>query len=187
MDIKSVKEGLRRLFLGRVSVKALPLWSDREDFSVRSAKRTVQVLRLRPPVSVAKAHFTAWNRGTAKGHRLELFISPPKAKGRSLALDCKVFGRKGFNRKVKVSRYIKRISSLPQMRPNLVSYVDKEKKKGIMALFYPVIEECVIKSALEKESGSLYVWYNPSCNGPPKVLCLVPDPGKRPPLAWRWL
>ncbi|SMG29716.1 hypothetical protein [Dethiosulfovibrio salsuginis] len=189
MDIRSVKEGLKRLFLGRVSVKALTLSMESKDnLEINSLRRSVDVHRLRSSVSVAKANFASWNQGVAKGHRLELFISPPKAKGRCLSLSCKVLGRKEPKRRVKVSRYIKRISSLPQMRQNLASYIsDKEKKKGVLALFYPVIEECVVKSALEKESGSLYVWYNPSCNGPPKVLCLVPEPGKRPPLGWRWL
>ncbi len=187
----SIREGIKRFFLGRVSVRGIgiPL-VDRQDLEILSHRRFTEVFKLRPDVSVAEARFATWNSGLAKGHRLDLFISPPKAKGNSLLLDFKahVSGGKVVSTKVKTRNGIKSISSLPQRRLNLASYTsDKKRRKEILALFYPVIKECVVKSALEKESGWLYVWYNPSCYGSPHMLCLVPDPGKRPPLAWRWL
>lgn len=187
----SIRNTLKRFFLGRVSVRKVQIPEvSRGDLPVLSHRRGAEVFRLRSDVSVAEARFANWNRGLAKGHRLDLFISPPKAKGSALFLDFKadVSGGRTLTKKVRSHDGIKSMSSLPQRRRNLASYIsDSKRKKEIMALFYPIIKECVVKSALEKESGWLYVWYNPSCYGPPHMLCLVPDPGKRPPLAWRWL
>lgn len=187
----SIKDSIKRFFLGRVSVKKIHIpIAEGRDLSILSHRKMTEVFRLRSDVSVANARFATWNRGLTKGHRFDLFICPPKAKGSTLFLDFKasVSGGRIMTTKIRPHEGIKSISSLPQRRHNLASYIsDKKRKKEIMALFYPVIKECVIKSALEKESGWLYVWYNPSCYGSPHMLCLVPDPGKRPPLAWRWL
>lgn len=187
----SIKESIKRFFLGKVSVKGIEIpMVERKSLEIFSHRRSTEVFKLRADVSVAEARFATWNSGLAKGHRFDLFISPPKAKGSSLLLDFKaqVSGGKVVSTKVQPQNGIKSISSLPQRRRNLASYTsDKKRRKEILALFYPVIKECVVKSALEKESGWLYVWYNPSCYGSPHMLCLVPDPGKRPPLAWRWL
>lgn len=187
----SIREKIKRFFLGKVSVKSLPVFmSGRSSLGVYSCSRRVPVSSLQTKVTVAKARFATWKKEVAKGHKFDLFISPPKAKGFSLSLDfrSKVSGGSVDSVKVKAHGDLKRVSALPQKRPNLSAYIsDKKRKKEVLALFYPLIKECVVKSALEKESGALYVWYNPSCYGSPRVLCLVPDPGKRPPLAWKWL
>ena len=128
----SIREGIKRFFLGRVSVKGIriPL-VDRQNMGILSHRRMTEIFKLRPDVSVAEARFATWNNGLAKGHRLDLFISPPKAKGSPLFLDFKaqVSGGKIVSTKIRPQNGIKSVLPLPQRRRNLASYISDKKRK----------------------------------------------------------
>lgn len=194
MSFSSIKEGLRRFFLGKVVISGLsfPAGIGSHPVIVRSSRREVPVFSVRSSVKVAEARCARWNGMKVEGQVFDLFISPPSAKNGLPSMggnvSVKTKGALFSIASTGTTNGLSLMSRLPQTRRNMVSSItDKTRHRDVIALFYPVIKECVVKSALEKESGSLYVWYNPSCQGSPHILCLVSDPGKRPPLSWKWL
>lgn len=194
MAFSSIKEGLKRFFWGKVLVSgfAFPLETGARPLAVCSSRREISVFPVRSAVRVAEARCAEWNGMKARGRVLDLFISPPKIEGGPVGIGGsrppQARGALFSKARSTVRDGEALISRLPQVRRNMASsWSDKTGQKNVIALFYPVIKEGVVKSALEKESGSLYVWYNPSCQGASHILCLVSDPGKRPPLSWKWL
>jgi hypothetical protein len=77
----------------------------------------------------------------------------------------KVFGSRMKNQHtLKVHNGLKQMVELPQERTNRLKWqsLRPPKKPGevILAWYGPLIEDAVIKLALEKARGTLLVWYN---------------------------
>ncbi|MCF4150644.1 hypothetical protein L2W58_02405 [Dethiosulfovibrio sp. F2B] len=190
MDFDSVKNGLRRLFLSRVSIHKAILSEGSRRVAVSSATRSVDVHPLRSPVKLTVSRCAQWRGLRAKGKKLDLFISPPKARGgkTSLSFDVSVETISLRSDRAETRNGLAVIARMPLIRRNRVHWLRGDRRKDLMAVYYPIIKDSLLKSALEKESGDLYIWYNSSCQGrSSRMLCLVSDPGKRPPLAWKWI
>lgn len=188
VDFADIKEKARRFFLGRTGVYTIS--AGVKKLNVNSVKRTVSTSPVRTEVSVLDSHIVNWSREPAKGQRLDLFISSPQVRGGILPFFEMIKPGKLplLSRQVQVHEAKEDMLKIPQTRSNRAATLpDKFKKKGIIAFFYPLIQDCVVKSVLEKESGTLHVWYNQNCRKKRgQVLCLVSDVGKSPPLSWRW-
>jgi hypothetical protein len=190
MDLDSVKSGLKRLFLSRVSIHRAVLPEGPRRVAVSSADRSVEVHPLRSPVKLTVSRCAQWRGLRAKGKKLDLFISPPKARGgkTSLSFDVSVGTIDLRIERTEARSGLAVIARMPSSRRNRVHWLRGDRRKDLIAVYYPIIKDCLVKSVLEKESGDLYIWYNSSCQGSSsQMLCLVSDPGKRPPLAWKWI
>ncbi|HPR90127.1 MAG TPA: hypothetical protein PLD93_01700 [Synergistaceae bacterium] len=62
-------------------------------------------------------------------------------------------------------------------------------KKGevLLALYCPILEDGVLKSVLNKERGTLLVWYNPRRAWKARSLFLVRDFSSGGSLEWKWI
>ncbi len=190
MDLHSLREKLRRLFWGRIRVHRLVPGHDRDNLVVIYALRKAQVHSLRSPVTVDASRCLQWKRMLPQGQRFDLFISPPPTQGGRMTLSIQTQVTQGLSLSshVSVRDDLKKIMIFPQRRVNRIPFLKDRRPKDIMALYYPIVKECLSRTTLEKESGALFIWYNPSCRErSSRILCLVPDPGKRPPLMWKWL
>jgi hypothetical protein len=66
----------------------------------------------------------------------------------------------------------------------------KPKKEGemILAWFGPIIEEAVVRLTLNKQYGTLLIWYNPtSRHFEPKGVYLCRRLGVHETFEWRWM
>jgi hypothetical protein len=93
--------------------------------------------------------------------------------------------------KTKVHADVKRVAVLPQERLNRLQWQTvKPKKEGemILAWFGPIVEEAIVKLTLNKQQGTLLIWYNPqSRRFDSKGLYLYKRLGIQGKLEWRWM
>jgi hypothetical protein len=93
--------------------------------------------------------------------------------------------------KTRVRDGAKRAAVLPQERANRLQWqAVKPKKEGemVLAWFGPIIEEAVVKLALNKQYGTLLIWYNPtSRHFEPKGVYLCRRLGVHGDFEWRWM
>jgi hypothetical protein len=93
--------------------------------------------------------------------------------------------------KSKVREGMKRVAVLPQERTNRLQWQPvRPKKEGemILAWYGPVIEEAVVKLTLNKQQGTLLIWYNPqSRRFDPKGIYLYRRLGIHGEFQWRWM
>ena len=59
---------------------------------------------------------------------------------------------------------LKRMLALPQERANRIRWLDRRSREpgeAVLAWYAPIVEDAVIKLALNKGRGTLLIWYNP--------------------------
>jgi hypothetical protein len=85
----------------------------------------------------------------------------------------------------------KRMTILPQERTSRLQWQRiRPKKEGevILAWFGPIIEEAIVKLTLNKQQGTLLIWYNPqSRHFNASGLYLYRHMGRNENLEWRWV
>lgn len=190
------KEGIREYFsrhlLGRLKVFSLPL--DGREVNVMSHKREVEV------------------RGHAARERI---VSSRKFIIEKIICASSVINVKNFESSVKggkVAKYasgeinVKKIKlkfaarpqkwtkeflSLPQERHNRLKFLAEKNRKNApgelnLAYFYPIIEDNIVKLVLNKQDGTLFIWYNPNARSfVPKGLYMVKHMGEKE-IGWKW-
>ena len=93
---------------------------------------------------------------------------------------------------VKLRRWHKEFTLLPQERRNRLSFIPKNERNFNenelnLAYFQPIIHDNVAKLVLNKQNGSLLIWYNSiSRNSSPKGLYMYKHYGDKD-VDWRWV
>ena len=93
---------------------------------------------------------------------------------------------------VKLCRWHKEFSLLPQERRNRLSFIHKNERiinenELNLAYFQPIMHDNVAKLVLNKQNGSLLIWYNSiSKNSSPKGLYMYKHFGDKD-VDWRWV
>ena len=86
--------------------------------------------------------------------------------------------------------HLKRASLIPQEKENRLSWLkERPKRPGeiILAWFGPIIEDALVKLALNKQRGTLLIWYNPhSRRFNPRGLYLYRRLGLKEKPGWQW-
>lgn len=100
--------------------------------------------------------------------------------------------RHSFNKKPDITRMTKNFQALPQERENILKTMKNrpETAKGevILACFGPIVEGSVLKLALNKQRGTLLVWYKSSSRQlKAKYVYLVRRFGAGEKPEWRWV
>jgi hypothetical protein len=204
VDLDRLREGFARLFLGRVNVRShLPARGGAEP---KSLKRTVAVLPLRPPRRVlGTVLYGASMESKISGSTLPLPETTGRASPQKVSLSVRspdVFGwrSEAFARKplgritplgVLAKKGLKKAAGLPQERENRLffargSFPSREGEIPL-AFFFPVIRDGVAKSILNKEKGTLLLWYNSYSRAfSSRGLLLVRLLRQGGGLEWRW-
>ena len=94
-------------------------------------------------------------------------------------------------RKPKTWTMLKQVQALPQERANILRYMKKKPELSgggvILACYGPVVEGAVLKLALNKQRGTLLVWYKPGSRQlKARNVYLVRRLGLGEKPEWRW-
>jgi hypothetical protein len=160
--------------------------------------RTVDIIQMRTEPRVSAALFARWKHSRAKSAGSLLggtFMNGLKVKSVKMDFTLKrgiTKYRFNIKRRAAARNAMRRISRLPFVLKNRINFLKKQlkfEKATLLALFYPVFQEKVTKSALDKGSGNLFIWYdnNRVKSGEKYHLLLLRVFGGEEPLKWVWL
>lgn len=186
------------MFFGRIVVRE---WSElhrTEAPEVRTHFRDISVRLLRTTPRVGAALFVKW-RGSAA-------VSAGSLMGEEPLKDFRVYSVYPFGAAaVRVNRCklnikaravarasLGRMKKMPMTRRNRLNFLKKPprfEKASLLALYSPIYQEKVLKSALDKTSGNLLFWYDYDRvkAGERSYLLLLRVFGEDEPLKWVWL
>jgi hypothetical protein len=186
-------EKLARLFAGRVPVHSLRL--PERHLPVLSSRSDVPLHRLclTPPIKAAR--FLAWKRLPARTTALGPLRYEAACQGVPLMAGVSVSKAETLLTAAPSCHRIlsSRLVSLPQSRTNRLRYLaERWKPEGasVLALFSPIIKDSLLRSALDKQTGSLLCWMNPAPGkGDPFFLLLLSKGGQggQRTMEWVWL
>jgi len=204
---EDIRTYLARLFLGKAKVRSLR--PQGKEVVLRTVGRVVETHPLRPPERVlgsalygsamdvlvkgsciSKAVHEAV-KGNIRGGTFS-FDGRLAVKGEKVVRDRRVFLHSLGGFTVRCIGAVGRITPLPiEVRNRLPWFRGRSNslKKGevLLALYSPILEEGLLKSVLNKERGTLLVWYNPRRAWKARSLFLVRNFSSGGSLEWKWI
>jgi len=191
LSLAEIREYFSRHFLGRVRVKrcdpSLPLPE------CHLLRRTVETHPIRTRMRILSAELfsiggmSCSHRGfrfssqlvRVRGSRITRYVPQEIVVGRVSPLS------------VRVLSDLRRAVRLPQERDNRLQWQRSRPRapgEMILAWYGPIVEGAVAKLALNKQRGTLLIWYNPqSRHFNPRGLYLYRRLGKNEKPEWRWV
>jgi hypothetical protein len=188
---QDLKDYFCRHFLGRVEVKRFSLAI--APSHVLSLKRTVETHPIRTQMKVSGSALLVYKNIACSSRGFRFAAQLIKTKGAKIRRYARgeMRVRTLPKLKLKVREGMKRAAILPQERTNRLQWqLVRPKKEGemILAWYGPVIEEAVVKLTLNKQQGTLLIWYNPqSRRFDPKGIYLYRRLGIHGNFEWRWM
>ncbi|QTX31638.1 hypothetical protein KAR29_09755 [Aminithiophilus ramosus] len=186
----ALAEKLARLFVGRLPVRRLEV-SPREPV-VTSSRRVPSIARLCLVPQVHGARCLDWGRLPVRTTAMGPLRYEVTCHGGPL-LRQDVSPRRAFSVMEIACRRVdaRRLVSIPQERSNRIRFLgDRWKPEGAsaLALFSPIIKDSLFKSVLDKQTGSLLCWVNPSSRAmePFFLVLLRRRNEKGQSLEWLW-
>jgi hypothetical protein len=190
---EDIRKYFSRYFLGRIPVHSYCFNEHKIDIlklrrNIKAYKAVVKA-RIISPLKIAYGKLACVSSGMkmkksfakVMGDRIKNYTSGNiKAKGISLKTV------------VKLREWRKKFALLPQERRNRLSFISKDeriinKNELNLAYFQPIIHDNVIKLILNKQNGSLFIWYNSiSRSFDPKGLYMCKRLGNKD-IDWRWV
>nr|WP_315101927.1 hypothetical protein [uncultured Fretibacterium sp.] len=191
MSLAEIREYFSRHFLGRVRVNRCdpPLPPP----ECRLLRRVVETHPIRTRMRVLSAELfsvggmSCSHRGfrfssqlvRVRGSRIARYVPQEIAVGRVSLLSVRVLSDLG------------RVLKLPQERENRLQWQRSRPRapgEMVLAWYGPIVEGAVVKLALNKQRGTLLIWYNPqSRHFNPRGLYLYRRLGKDEKPEWRWV
>lgn len=192
MNSQGFKDYFYRHFLGRVKVTSLSLSMEPPRVAA-PAKREVTTHPIRTKTRVASSVlFVRWSI-VCSSQEFRLGRQLARVKGAKIARY--VLGEISVRSFPKLTTAIreglKRALVLPQVRTNRLQWqTARPRTEGemLLAWYGPIIEEAVTRLTLNKQRGTLLIWYNPqSRHFNARGLYLCKRLGVRADLEWRWV
>ncbi len=127
--------------------------------------------------------------------KIELHTPDVRVKGLRVKIytkqDVKIHAYKTRN-KINVYSALKQLQAMPQERVNIIKLIKNKpsssKNEIMLACYYPVVEGAVLKLALNKQRGTLLVWYNPGSRQlKARSVYLIRRLGLDAKTEWRWV
>lgn len=194
--------GLLDFIAGRVMRRRLKVYKI-DDFSVeppetRKAVERPKAQRVMPSVKIStvkpydfaqfKANMTVKAVKAALGNKA-VTASRYRIK-RYVKEDVKT-QRLDFAKKPPVKSFVKQIQALPQERDNILKQLKNKpeslRNEVILACYGPIVEGAVLKLVLNKQRGTLLIWYKAESRRlKAKNVYLVRKLGLGGQLEWRW-
>jgi hypothetical protein len=193
-----IAQKLSRIFLGRIIVRSLGDMRRAKPARIDTHFRGVAVKTLRTEPRVNAAMFVKWKETRARsagslfGGKILKDIRTEGmtfASARKLEVKMRKFNLK---RRAAPRHAMALIHKTPSTRRNRANYLKKPPKferATLLALYSPIFQEKVTKSALDKASGNLLFWYDNKRvkAGEKSHLLLLRVFGGAEPLKWLWL
>jgi hypothetical protein len=194
--IAEIGRKISRIFLGRIVVRRLGDLRRENPAKIETHFRRAEARPLRVETRVSAAMFVKW-KNTAAHSAGSLLGGPPgfRVEGVSPgAVRSPEVKRYKFNikRRASARNAMWKISRTPSQRRNRINFLKNPpriERATLLALYSPIFQEKVAKSALDKSSGNLLFWYD---NKRVKMgvryhLLLFRVFGGEEPLKWVWL
>lgn len=161
---EEIRDYFRRLFLGKVRVHSLSTPGSASAVEIRTGKRTIAVHKGASAARVVSVSLVGTRSILCSSKTLQMRSLSRDAKGvavvpypaevRGCALGELASGIRNGMRLMRV---------LPQERVNRSSYVTRRPLSGkriFLAYYSPVIRDAILKTALNRQKGTLLIWYN---------------------------
>ena len=161
---EEIRDYFRRLFLGKVRVHSLSTPGSASAVEIRTGKRTIAVHKGASAARVVSVSLVGTRSILCPSKTLQMRSLSRDAKGvavvpypaevRGCALGELASGIRNGMRLMRV---------LPQERVNRSSYVTRRPLSGkriFLAYYSPVIRDAILKTALNRQKGTLLIWYN---------------------------
>ena len=161
---EEIRDYFRRLFLGKVRVHSLSTPGSASAVEIRTGKRTIAVHKGASAARVVSVSLVGTRSILCSSKTLQMrslsrdakgvAIVPYPAEVRGCALGELASGIRNGMRLMRV---------LPQERVNRSSYVTRRPLSGkriFLAYYSPVIRDAILKTALNRQKGTLLIWYN---------------------------
>jgi hypothetical protein len=191
LDSQGLKDYFCRHFLGRVKVKHFsPALVAPQ---VLSPKRSVETHPIRTRMRVIGASLFSFKGIACSSRGFRMAAQLVKVKGAKISryVPEEIKSHTLPKLKTKVREGTRRASVLPQERSNRLHWqTERPKKEGemILAWYGPIVQEAIAKLTLNKQQGTLLIWYNPeSRRFDSKGLYLYRRLGVHANLEWRWV
>ena len=174
-----------------------------DDFSIEPPEtvgitRRVETVSVKPEISctVSRPYYfeSVSEKMRVPAVNMKLAGKMPKSHNHTIKRfvkeDVKVH-RHTLARKPKTWTLIKQIQALPQERTNILKYMKKRpdtlRGEAVLACYGPIVEGGVLKLALNKQRGTLLVWYKSGSRQlKAKYAYLVRRLGLGGKPEWRW-
>ncbi|MBQ7168457.1 MAG: hypothetical protein IJR63_00970 [Synergistaceae bacterium] len=194
-----LRDFLARRFSHKVSIYRIDDFSIEPPQTVSMIKR-VDTVRVKPEIScpVSRPYdfeeITESCRKRVRAVNVKMTVKDVKAKNYRLKHyvkeDIKTHRHKLF-RTPRTSSMLKQSQALPLELPNVLRYMKKRpdtlRSEVILACYGPIVEGGVLKLALNKQRGTLLVWYKPGSRQlKAKYLYLIRRLGLGGKPEWRW-
>lgn len=196
--LSKVAKNLSRLFFGRVIVREMDALRRSEPTRIWTHIRNLDVQPLRAVPRMGTALFGVWRamKASAAGPLMK-----EAALGNFTVRAVSLFEPSAFRTvqyKLRIERRaaaragLARIKETPIARRSRLNFLKNQPKfenARLLALYSPIYQEKVIKSALDKTSGNLLFWYDYDRvrTGEKCHLLLLRVNGGPEPLKWVWL
>ena len=193
MNTQDVKNYFCRHFLGLVKVNSVSPTMNEPQILSHKRDIAVHTSQIEAQMKVVSANFFPCSgiSCSSRGFRFSSqLVNVNEAKVKRYTPDKLMFHT--FSKlKTKVHNRTKQALTLPQERVNRLQWQPvRPKKEGemVLAWFGPIVEDAVAKSTLNKQRGTLLIWYNPqSRRFDTKGLYLYRRLGVNENLEWRWM
>jgi hypothetical protein len=188
---QELKDYFCRHFLGRVKVSRLS--AEMEPPRVTSCRREIAVQPVRTQITVTGSSLFSAKSLVCSSRGFRFSMQMVQARGAKIAKYALGELRIHTAPKLRttVRENVRRVSVLPQERSNRLQWQSVRPKKDdemLLAWFGPIVEDAVMKLTLNKQRGTLLIWYNlQSRRFDAKGLYLYRRLSSRENLEWRWL
>lgn len=194
-----ILKGVRN-FLARHVTREIKVFKV-EDFKldppeIFKPRTRVDTLHLYPKIEAASSKpFDFDNRLECKATRLKFSDELIKSKNvkikKYIKQDVKAH-KISFSKKIKTWSNLKQVQAMPQERKNLLKLLKKKiavaNNEMILAYYGQIVEGAVTKLVLNKQRGTLLIWYNPgSRQFKARGVYLIRKLGMGTKPEWRWV
>ena len=195
MAFEAVREYFNRHVFRRIQVHSLDAFIlDLPE--THTLRKRVKTHKIRPKVKVSSSKLIDFHgklKCTSAGFRFSQELA--KVRGEKIRHfskhEVKVHAAKHM-KKTHTWTALKRIQSLPQERANILKLQKKRpavaKNEMILAWYSPIVDGAVERLVLDKQRGTLLVWYNPgSRQFKARGVYLIRRLGLTEKPEWRWV
>jgi len=190
---EDIRKYFSRAFLGRIPVRSISL--NEQKVNILSLSREIEIhkgnvkARIVSPLKFACGKLACVSSGMKMK---SLFAKVMGDKIKSYASGDIKAKRISVKISAKLRKWLRNFALLPHERQNRLSFVPKkdriiDKNEFNLAYFQPIIHDNVIKLVLNKQNGSLLIWYNSiSRSYNSKGLYMYKRLGDKD-VDWRWV
>jgi len=185
------RDYFRRLFLGKVRVHSLSTPGSASAVEIHTGKRTVAVHKGASEARVVGVSLIGTRSILCSSRTFQLRSLSREAKGVSIVpFPAEAHGRALGELASGVRNGMRLMRVLPQERMNRSSYVTRRPLSGkriFLAFYSPVIYEAILKTALNRQKGTLLIWYNLESRAQtPYGTFLMKKLGEGGGFEWEW-